>query len=57
MVQGLLTADSARRIEAEHLGEEVNGQRVCAGEEGREWDARVNWERSNIILRLEWVSA
>lgn len=52
MVQSLLAADALGRVEAEHLGEKINGKRVGMREESREGDTGLNWERADVVLGL-----
>ena len=52
MVQGLFTADTLSRIEAQHLGEEVNGKGIGMRKERGEGDARFDGKRPDIVLSL-----
>jgi hypothetical protein len=52
VVQGLFAADALGWIEAEHLGEEVDGKRVCVREERGERDAGFDRERADVVLSL-----
>ena len=56
MVQGLFAADAFGRVEAEHLGEEVDGERVGVWEERGEGDSGLDGERPNVVLSLEDTS-
>ena len=57
MVQRLFAADAFGRVEAEHLGEEVDGERVCVWEKRGEGDSGLDGERPNVVLSLEDTSS
>ena len=53
MVQGLLAADTLRRVEAEHFGEQINGEWVGVWIERGERDTRLDRQRTDIVLGLQ----
>jgi hypothetical protein len=44
MVQSLFAANPSGWVEAEHLGEQIDGLSTGIREEGREWDPSFGWE-------------
>jgi hypothetical protein len=53
VIQCLLAADAFSRVEAKHLRKEIDSKRVCMREQSGERNARLDGERSNIILCLQ----
>lgn len=53
VIEGLLACYPLRRIEIQQLGEQVKRQRVGAGEQRGERYARLDWQRTNVILGLK----
>lgn len=52
VVESLLATDALSRIEAKHLGQEVNSKRIPMGVKRREWDSRFDGQGSDVVLGL-----
>ena len=50
VVQGLFTSNPPRRIEVEHPGQEIDRERVCMRDKGREGNSGLDRERADILL-------
>ena len=56
MLQSLVARDTLRGVEVEHLGEQVERERVGLREELLERHAGLDGERANVVLGLEDMS-
>lgn len=57
MGERLLAADAARGVEGEHLGEEVDRERVRVRVQRLEGDARLDGQRADVVLRARRADA
>ena len=56
VLKRLLAGDALRGVEVEHLGEEVEGERVGLREELLEGDAGFDGKRADVVLGLDGLS-
>jgi hypothetical protein len=52
VVESLLAADALGWVEAEHLREKVDGERIGMWIEGRKWHSGFDGQRSDVVLGL-----
>lgn len=52
VLQRLIAGDALRRIKVEHLGEQIECERVRVREHLREWHPRPDGQRTDVVLCL-----